>query len=154
MKETIIIKNTDREIVDVTIDTTGSYISFSGSVYNLVEYDLEDLEMYAEELVNDTIEVDYFANNPDTTYNELIEELSHPYFFGNEVIEAVEFQVLGDRLVAWEEVGGGQIDPLREDLKEIWGKYHLKSEVSDTAEKEIKEVCNRIKQEVSQEYPF
>lgn len=155
------------EIVEITVQKREGYWSFTGSQYVKEILTPDDVHDYVRDTIIEVLDVEYFYQNPDKTYEDVVEELSEPLRFVYEVLGGDDNGAMEDNLGnlhMWRTHSSGQIGVLTEEertpalqrLEEAWNEYHLKgtknvdSNVENVA-LDIAEVILDVMEEVDQE---
>lgn len=155
------------EVVEITVNTRGGYWSFTGSKYEKEIFTPDDVHDYVRDTVNEVLDVEYFYQNPDKTYEDVVEELSEPLRFVYEILGGDDNGAMEDdlgNLHVWYAYSSGQIGVLTEEertpalqrLEEAWNEYHLKDieNVDNNVENvalDIAEAILDVMEEVDQE---
>lgn len=127
------------------------YYSFVGEEYMYSEFTHEDIEDYITEFVQDVIDITYFENNPDTTYNDLKDNLCDVYNFVTDVLsDVVAYDMLDNGVGVWQMTGGGQLTTEHDLLNRVWNEYHLNKDLTATELKTINNTMDFISSKVEQ----
>lgn len=155
------------ELVEITVEKRGGYWSFTGSQYVKEIFTPDDVHDYVRDTINEVLDVEYFYQNPDKTYEDVVEELSEPLRFVYEILGGDDKGAMEDNLGnlhVWRPHSSGQIGVLTEEertpalqrLEEAWNEYHLKGirNVDNNVENvalDIAEAILDVMEEVDQE---